>query len=360
MNDFTYIKIYFDYEKEQIELLYDIDLDKIWIDKPNLSLLTKTSYITLSRQISKLITDNILDIKENIKPYKKSNYKTTYLYDNSVIQRLIKDDSLYKELIKFEIDNINMYKKRILGKIYLKDGLLFLNDLLVNERNVSFNKDDVIKFLDLDKSFNLEDKNYSLEDIFDYAFKVNNNKGIDFKNWAYQILYKCLVDGYYINNEKCYNDKKKIISITNIADNLLATKSLSNEEKYMYYKSVINYDDTLYDSTIFINNLFKHAKEKIIIISKYLNDKVFDLISSLNTKIIIYTSKYSLVTQLSLKKYSKKHDLVYMNNYKHEKTYIIIDTTIYNFDISITNIFKENSICKLINIKYSDFINSII
>jgi len=360
MNELTCLKIYFYLENDVIEFLYDINDDKVWIDKKNLLMLSKMNNIVLSRSISKITNDDLIDPKINTKLYKKTNYKPSYLYDNKVIKNIINNDSLYEDIIKCQKNSISIYKKKILGKIYLKDGLLYLNDLLVNEKNIFFSKDDIIKFLSLDKNTYLEDDSYSLEELFDIAFKTETKKAREFRNWAYNILSKCLIDGYYINNEKCFNNKKKIISITNIADNLINKDYLNDEEKYLYYKSVIKYNDDLYDSSIFINDLIHHAKEKIIIISKYLNDKIFKLLDNINVKIIIYTSKASLITKIGMMQFKKRNDLTYLDNYNNDKTYIIIDNTIYYFDVNLTNIFKENSICKLINMKYQEFLESII
>ena len=152
MNELTCLKIYFDLENDVIEFLYDINDDKVWIDKKNLLMLSKMNNIVLSRSISKITNDDLIDPKINTKLYKKTNYKPSYLYDNKVIKNIINNDSLYEDIIKCQKNNISIYKKKILGKIYLKDGLLYLNDLLVNEKNIFFSKDDVIKFLDLGKS----------------------------------------------------------------------------------------------------------------------------------------------------------------------------------------------------------------
>ena len=360
MNEITYLKIYFTPEKETIELLYDINEDKVWIDKRNLCLLSKLNKITFPRLLSRITMEGLIDTSMNIKMYYKNNHTTHYLYDNKVIKYALDNDFIYNDLLKTEISHINLYKKRILGKIYLKDGLLYLNDCLVSEKNIFFTKEDIINFLNITNDYNLYKETYTLEELFDIAFKVDTKKSNDFKLWAYKILTKCLVDGYYINNEKCFNNKKKILSITNIADNLLNKKCLDEEDKYLYYKSVIKYDGSLYDSTTFIKELLMHAKDKIIIISKYLNENIFKLLDGYNVKIIIYTSKLSMITKLGLKQFSKKNDITYIDNYENDKTYIIIDTVIYQFDISVPNLFKENSICKIINKSYNEFIDTII
>ena len=287
MNELTCLKIYFDIENDTIEFLYDINEDKVWIDKNNLLSLTKISNINLSRLISKNISEDIIDVQGNFKPYKRMNNKTSYLYDNRVLKTVLNNEVLYNEILRCQNDNISLYKKRILGKIYLKDGLLYLNELLINEKNIFFSREDIIRLLDLDKNIYLEKDTYYIEELFDIAFKTDTKKSLELRSWAYSILSKCLIDGYYINNEKCFNNKKKIISITNIADNLMNSDCLNDENKSIYYRSVIKYNDVLYDSSIFINDLLHHAKERIIIISKYLNNRIFKLLDNLNVKIII-------------------------------------------------------------------------
>ena len=155
MNEITYLKIYFTPEKETIELLYDINEDKVWIDKKNLCLLSKLNKITFPRLLSRITMEGLIDTSINIKMYYKSHHTTYYLYDNKVIKYALDDEFIYNDLIKTEIPQINLYKKRILGKIYLKDGLLYLNECLVSERNIFFTREDIISFLGLDNNYYL-------------------------------------------------------------------------------------------------------------------------------------------------------------------------------------------------------------
>ncbi|MCR5462652.1 MAG: hypothetical protein K6E87_06260, partial [bacterium] len=87
---------------EETELLYDFLADKIWIDRKNLSILTKIKNLTVSRRISSLLLENIINNKQNVKIYQKKNYKTTFLYDNKVIKILLNNDIEFKKILLFQ------------------------------------------------------------------------------------------------------------------------------------------------------------------------------------------------------------------------------------------------------------------
>lgn len=149
---------------EKTELLYDFFNDKVWIDRKNLSILTKIKNITVSRKISSLLLENVINNKQNIKIYQKKNYKTSFIYDNKVIRILLNNDIEFKNLLLFQKDEIEKYKTKMLGKIYFKNGSLILSDSLLNENELSFTKDDL---LNLYNNENIIDKEkYDLYDVF--------------------------------------------------------------------------------------------------------------------------------------------------------------------------------------------------
>ena len=128
---------------KESELLYDFFNDKVWIDRNNLSILTKIKNVSLSRKISNLLFENTINNRYNTKIYQKKNYKTTFIYDNKVIRILLNNDIEFKKLLLYEKEFINDYKNRMLGKIYFKNGNLVLNNYLLNENDISFTKNDL-------------------------------------------------------------------------------------------------------------------------------------------------------------------------------------------------------------------------
>lgn len=340
---------------EEIELLYDYLADRVWIDRKNLSILTKIKNITVSRRISSLLLENRINNKQNVKVYQKKNYKTTFLYDNKVIRILLNNDIEFKKFLQFQKEEIKKYKKKMLGKIYFKNGSLILSDSLLNENDISFTKSDVINlFNNMDI---LDKEKYDLFDIFSIGYI---NKDREFMFWANNILKKVLIDGYYINNEKCFNEKEKIISITSIADNLINKDYKIGDDKSHYYKSITKYNRELFDSKEFFYNRIQNAKYEIIILSKYIDNSIFDMLEKAATKIKIYSLDTSILEDIFKKNFLKRHKLKLINNYKLDDTYIIIDNIVYLIDTSIVNIFKENNTWSIININVSDLLTKAI
>lgn len=179
-------------------------------------------------------------------------------------------------------------------------------------------------------------------------------------HWANNILKKVLIDGYYINNEKCFNEKEKIISITNIANNLINKDYDIAEEKNNYYKSITKYNRELYDSKTFFYNKIQNAKYEKIILSKYIDNSIFNMLEKAATKIKIYSLDTTVLEDIYKKNFLKRHKLKLINNYKLEDTYIIIDNIIYLIDTSIINIFKDNNSWKIVNINVADLLSKAI
>lgn len=348
MNDY-YIKVNYPYLGKEIELIYDTVIDKFWLDKANLSVFSGIKIIPLSRKLCAMLDESIITM-HNVKQLKKDNYKKFFVYDNKVIKKVINDDEILKKLLLFQKKFKNDYNMKVLGKIYFKNENLLINEEYIND-HLFFAKDDLIKLLN-DPSIINKDK-YSLYELFDISF--NNPQ---FNKWMHKILYKVLIDGYYINNEMCFNKKDKIIEITNIANNLINNDYLDNDDKYLYYKTVVKFNNKLYDSSIFISNLLNRAKERIIIIGNYLNDSIFDLLSNIYINIDIYTTKESYLTKDEIKQFKNNHDLKIINIEPIDETYLIIDNIIYYIDINLNNILIENSNIKIINTNIDLFFNS--
>lgn len=337
---------------KKIELLYDYLADKVWIDKKNLALLLKTSTIHISRLISNLFLKNLIDSRYNSKIFQKTNYKTHFIYDNKVIRILLNDEVEFKNLLLFQKEFIKDYKNKMLGKIYFKNGNVILNDSILTS-DLLFNKKDIEIFFNT--NINIEKEKYDLFDVFNIGYLINN---VEFKHWSNNILKKILIDGFYINNEKCFNEKEKIIAITNIADNLITSDY--NEESNIKYKSITKFNRTIYDSKTFFNEKINNAKNEIIILSRYIDDSIFMMLEKPTVKIKIYTETLDVLSDITRKKYIRKHKLKIISNYTFNDTFIIIDNIIYHIDVPIINIFKDNNTWSIINMNINDLFQRII
>ena len=351
----NYIEHKYIYKNEEYIIYYDLLYEKIWIDKKELERLINKSNIYISRAVSHLIIDDIIDTNKNIRKIKVDNNTYTYLYDLSILKEVL-PQRIYTNLNSWSKNVIKMHEMEH-KKIYLINGELKINHYLINNiLDLKISKNEVSSLLDIDR---LNKNNYDIFEFIDLVYMNNTSSSNIIKSYFSSIIIRCLKDGYYINNNECKNNKTKLINITKIADNLLSKERLDDIEKEKYYKNTVSYNDELYDSYSFIKELIKNAQSEIIIISKYMDDEVFFLLKLANTKIYLYSSMNNLITKYNLKNFMKYHSVIISNSYKYNDTYLIIDDIIYYFDISIINILKNNSVCIKENISKLDLLSKL-
>ena len=109
----------------------------------------------------------------------------------------------------------------------------------------------------------------------------------------------------------------------------------------------IYFDGQIYDAYSKIQDIFKTATKKIIIIDAYADNTLLDIVKRLNLEVIIVTKKENLLTHQDITKYNKQyHNLrVIFNNSFHDRYFIIDDKDVYHCGASINRIgYKTFSI----------------
>jgi hypothetical protein len=109
----------------------------------------------------------------------------------------------------------------------------------------------------------------------------------------------------------------------------------------------IYFDGQIYDAYSKIQDIFKSATKKLIIIDAYADNTLLDIIKRLDIEVIIITKKDNLLTKQDIEKYNKQyHNLkVIFNNNFHDRYFLIDDETIYHCGSSINRIgYKTFSI----------------
>ena len=116
----------------------------------------------------------------------------------------------------------------------------------------------------------------------------------------------------------------------------------------------IYYDGQIWDAYSKIQDIFKFAKNKLIIIDGYADNSVLDIIKRLdNIEVVIITKPNNLLTKQDIEKYNKQyHNLkVVFNNSFHDRYFILDDNTIYHCGSSINRIGYKTFSINLINDK---------
>ncbi len=132
-----------------------------------------------------------------------------------------------------------------------------------------------------------------------------------------KIISSNLIEQKYIN-ELVIKDNERI--------NLLEESFSKLEEKEKI--NHIFYEGQIYDAYSLLIDIFKGAKEEIIIIDNYADKSILDMITNLNVKVTIVTRKFNLLKDIDIKKYNRQyHNLKVIYSDKFHDRFIIIDRT---------------------------------
>ena len=136
-----------------------------------------------------------------------------------------------------------------------------------------------------------------------------------------------LIEQKFINNMVL--EHENAIKLLQVSFDKLEEKKKVNE---IFFKGQI------FDSYFKIMEIFNSSKKELIIIDRYVDISILDMIKKINAKIIIITSKNRL-TILDIDKYNKQyHNLrVIYNDSFHDRYFIIDRNIIYHCGTSINH-----------------------
>ena len=121
-------------------------------------------------------------------------------------------------------------------------------------------------------------------------------------------------------------------------------------EKYLDELKEVNeiyFDGKIYDSYSKIVDIFSEAKSELIVIDRYTDKTILDMIKNLKCKVILITGKNTKLTTLDIEKYNKTYNnlTIYYNNNFHDRYFIIDKDKIYHSGNSINHIgYRKSSI----------------
>ena len=162
-----------------------------------------------------------------------------------------------------------------------------------------------------------------------------------------KIISSNLIEQKYIN-ELVIKDNERI--------NLLEESFSKLEEKINH----IFYEGQIYDAYSLLIDIFKGAKEEIIIIDNYADKSILDMITNLNVKVTIVTRKFNLLKDIDIKKYNRQYNnlkVIYSDKF-HDRFIIIDRTDLYHSGASYKDLGNK---CFGINkIKDDEYLENIL
>ena len=109
----------------------------------------------------------------------------------------------------------------------------------------------------------------------------------------------------------------------------------------------VYFNGKIYDAYSKVLDIFSEAKKELIIVDRYTDKTILDMIKNLKCKVILITSKRGKLTKLDIDKYnSDYHNLsIYYDDTFHDRYFIIDRDCLYHSGNSINHIgFRKSSI----------------
>lgn len=119
-------------------------------------------------------------------------------------------------------------------------------------------------------------------------------------------------------------------------------------------KRIINeiyFDGQIYDAYSKILDILSTAKNDLIIIDRYADKSVLDMISKLNIKTTIICKKNELLNDIDIKKYNRQYSnlkIIYNNSF-HDRYFILDKSIVYHCGSSINHAGNKTFSINLIN-----------
>lgn len=179
---------------------------------------------------------------------------------------------------------------------------------------------------------------YNLDVIISVGYRVKSKQGTQFRIWANRILKEYLLKGYSVNNR-----------INRIEDKVDALNKKVNEIDFEIHttlppKQGIFFDGQVYDAYAFVTNLFKQAKQSIIVIDNYIDETVLTMLSKRSEHVdaLIYTQPNKQL-DLDIKKYSQQYPKIEIKplSQSHDRFIIIDQKMLYHLGASLKDLGKK-------------------
>lgn len=176
---------------------------------------------------------------------------------------------------------------------------------------------------------------YNLDAIISVGFRVNTKRGIEFRQWANQVLKDYLLKGYVVN-QRITALEHQVADLTEKV-NFFVRSSLPPVEG-------IFYDGQIFDAYAHIISLIKQARSSIVLIDNYIDVDTLTMLSNraANISATIYTRQLSQQQQLDIQRHNQQYPPIAVNlcQRNHDR-FLIIDDVVYLFGASLKDAGKK-------------------
>ncbi len=197
---------------------------------------------------------------------------------------------------------------------------------------------------------------YNLDMILAVGYRTSGKRAIEFRRWASSVLKRYLLKGYAIDNTRVTVTTENFVQLENDISDL--KNRMDVVEKQVFEeppKEKLFFNGQYYDAYEFISSIIRTAKESIIVIDPYCDNKLLTFLKSKNTDVditVIGSSKSKLSEEeidIFIKQFGGNFILKY-NDLFHDRFMIIDSVDCYSLGTSIN--YMGNKIFSIY--KYED------
>jgi hypothetical protein len=194
---------------------------------------------------------------------------------------------------------------------------------------------------------------YNLDVIISIGYRVKSQRGVQFRRWATQILKEYFLRGYAVNQR--FERLEGRVAETEKKIDFFVKTTLPPKEG-------IFYDGQIFDAYIFVSDLVRMAKKKIVLLDNYVNETVLLLLSKRNASVTaeIYTRKISKQLQLDMRQLGAQYNPITIRESKtfHDR-FLIIDNTVYHIGASLKDLGKKLFAFSKMDVKPTELLKSV-
>lgn len=185
-------------------------------------------------------------------------------------------------------------------------------------------------------------KYYNLDVIISVGYRVKSQRGTQFRIWANKVLKDYLLKGYALN--------QRLIRIENQLENQQTILAEHSEKIDFFVRTSlppiegIFFESQVFDARVFVSDLIRSAKKRIILIDNYIDDTVLKFLDkrSPSVKATIYTKQISPALQTDINLHNTQYEPIDVQVFEdsHDR-FLMIDETVYHIGASMKDLGKK-------------------
>lgn len=187
---------------------------------------------------------------------------------------------------------------------------------------------------------------YNLDMIISVGYRVNTERGINFRQWANKVLKNYILRGYSFNTNLQYAEQRIDTKLLEHDKRLDAV-----EEKIDFFVKTnlppvqgIFYDGQVYDAHLFVCDLVRRATKSVVLIDNYVDESVLALLDKRSEEVTakIINGHMPETFRHDLERHDAQYTLIEIerNSHIHDR-FLCIDDTVYHIGASIKDLGKK-------------------